>query len=90
MAIVGCVLFKKRKSAAVGSVKMSKKDLRALGRKLGAIEVIYPNDAPDGDYKTIAFSRGTYGVNGVISQDRNTGKIYATYDRNSVLFKMLS
>lgn len=39
-------------------------------------------------YEKIGYSAGTYGINGGLIQDTDTGKLYAITARNSMLFRI--
>lgn len=41
------------------------------------------------DLETLVLSRGIYGMDGAILQDRNTGKLYVIKARNSTLFQLV-
>lgn len=46
-----------------------------------------PEEIPQ-NYEKIGYSSGTYGINGGLIQDKNTGEYYAITARNSNLFRI--
>lgn len=40
-------------------------------------------------FDTVAYATGIYGLNGVVLQDHQTGKLYAITSRTNALFQMI-
>ena len=78
-------------SASSGLRKMTQKQIKDYVRDGVAIDITnYGFDEMDQflrehNLEKIAVSRGTYGINGGLLQDRNTGEMYAITARNSAL-----
>lgn len=69
--------------------KYTLKELKELCR-LGMAKNITnakPEEIPE-NYEKIGYSSGTYGINGGLIQDKNTGEYYAITARNSNLFRI--
>jgi len=82
---------KKIMSVSSGIRKMTQKQIKDYVRDGAAIDITnygfgeMKDFLHSHDLNKIAVSRGTYGINGGLLQDRDTGEMYAITARNSVL-----
>ena len=71
-------------------MKTTLREIRAFVKDGRAVDI---TTAPEADIPTcktcIAYSVGTYGVNGCVVRDTNTGKLYAVTARTTNLFRVI-
>ena len=68
--------------------KYTQKQLRALVSDGIAIDVTHAMDrnAIPEYYRQIGYAKGVYGLNGMLFQGLNTGRLYAVTSRTSAIF----
>lgn len=67
-------------------MKVTQREIRALVI-LGHATEITSEDMFPKRYNVIAFSRGSYGANGLVIHDLDSGRLFAISSRNSFLFQ---
>lgn len=70
-----------------GMRRYTRGELRDMIRTGMAKELTSFEDRPK-DYDKVGYSSGTYGINGGLIQDRETGEFYVIPDRSSLLLKI--
>lgn len=70
--------------------KYKQKELKDLVRTGAAIDITTaPEDQIPAHFDRIGYSTGTYGVNGGLIQDRETGNLYAVTARSTNIFRIM-
>lgn len=68
-------------------MKVTQREIRALV-VLGHAKEIVSDDMIPENYHVIAFSRGSYGANGLVIHDLDSGRLLAVSSRNNYIFQI--